>query len=173
MEVVSSHSIERIRGFINDAFARPVTVGFMTHRASGARLEVERAETEPANDGDGTGPAPAEAEAGHEDASPERPLEEESAVPPEPHAEAAEGPLTLDEIPAEAEHAPASRAGPESSADTEPGTDEQLAAARAKGCTGVDGLGMLLHQGRPSFAAWFGPQPEVTAALRSFVMDQG
>lgn len=48
-----------------------------------------------------------------------------------------------------------------------------LAAARAKGCTGVDGLGMLLHQGRPSFAAWFGPRPDVTAALRSFVMDQG
>ncbi|GAB4394948.1 MAG: shikimate dehydrogenase [Kiloniellaceae bacterium] len=46
-----------------------------------------------------------------------------------------------------------------------------LAAARAHGCTGVDGLGMLLHQGRPCFAAWFGPDPQVTPELRAFVMD--
>jgi len=46
-----------------------------------------------------------------------------------------------------------------------------LAAARARGCTGVDGLGMLLHQGRPCFAAWFGPDPQVTPELRAFVMD--
>ena len=45
-----------------------------------------------------------------------------------------------------------------------------LAAARAKGCTGVDGLGMLLHQGRPCFAAWFGPDPQVTPELRAYVL---
>ncbi len=45
-----------------------------------------------------------------------------------------------------------------------------LAAARARGCTAVDGLGMLLHQGRSCFAAWYGPDPAVTPALRAFVM---
>jgi shikimate dehydrogenase len=34
----------------------------------------------------------------------------------------------------------------------------------------VDGLGMLLHQARPAFAAWFGVEPEVTADLRTFVL---
>ncbi len=48
-----------------------------------------------------------------------------------------------------------------------------LAAARARGCTGVDGLGMLLHQARPCFAAWFGPDPQVTEALRRFVLGDG
>ena len=48
-----------------------------------------------------------------------------------------------------------------------------LAAARAKGCIGVDGLGMLLHQARPCFTAWFGPDPQVTPALRAFVQDAG
>jgi len=42
-----------------------------------------------------------------------------------------------------------------------------LAAARARGHAAVDGLGMLLHQAVPSFAAWFGVRPEVTAALRT------
>lgn len=42
-----------------------------------------------------------------------------------------------------------------------------LAAARARGLTAVDGLGMLLHQARPAFEAWFGPRPEVDAALRA------
>lgn len=41
-----------------------------------------------------------------------------------------------------------------------------LAAARARGHTVVDGLGMLLHQGRPGFRAWFGVEPVVTDALR-------
>jgi shikimate dehydrogenase len=41
-----------------------------------------------------------------------------------------------------------------------------LAAARARGHTVVDGLGMLLHQGRPGFRAWFGAEPAVTDALR-------
>ena len=42
-------------------------------------------------------------------------------------------------------------------------------AARARGLRAVDGLGMLLHQGRPGFAAWFGVMPEVDAALRAHV----
>ncbi len=46
-----------------------------------------------------------------------------------------------------------------------------LAAARARGNPAVDGLGMLLHQARPGFEAWFGVRPEVTAALRDFVLD--
>lgn len=45
-----------------------------------------------------------------------------------------------------------------------------LAAARARGNDGVDGLGMLLHQGRPGFAAWFGTDPEVTGDLRAAVL---
>ncbi|MEK7245116.1 MAG: shikimate dehydrogenase [Pseudomonadota bacterium] len=45
-----------------------------------------------------------------------------------------------------------------------------LARARARGLVAVDGLGMLLHQARPAFAAWFGVKPEVTAELRAFVL---
>jgi shikimate dehydrogenase len=45
-----------------------------------------------------------------------------------------------------------------------------LAAARARGNPVVDGIGMLLHQARPGFAAWFGVEPEVTAELRAFVL---
>jgi len=45
-----------------------------------------------------------------------------------------------------------------------------LAAARTRGHAIVDGIGMLLHQARPGFAAWFGVEPEVTAELRSFVL---
>jgi len=41
-----------------------------------------------------------------------------------------------------------------------------LAAARGRGNPVVNGLGMLLHQARPSFAAWFGVLPEITAELR-------
>ena len=41
-----------------------------------------------------------------------------------------------------------------------------LAAARARNNPCVDGLGMLLHQGRPGFAAWFGVMPAVTPELR-------
>ena len=44
-----------------------------------------------------------------------------------------------------------------------------LAAARARGLAAVDGLGMLLHQARPGFEAWFGVAPLVDAALRDFV----
>ncbi len=45
-----------------------------------------------------------------------------------------------------------------------------LAAARRQGNPAVDGLGMLLHQARPGFEAWFGVRPEVDAALRDFVL---
>lgn len=44
-----------------------------------------------------------------------------------------------------------------------------LAAARKRGNTIVDGLGMLLHQARPGFHAWFGVMPEVTPELRKSV----
>jgi shikimate dehydrogenase len=45
-----------------------------------------------------------------------------------------------------------------------------LAAARASGHAVVDGLGMLLHQARPGFRAWFGVEPEVSEALRASVL---
>ena len=45
-----------------------------------------------------------------------------------------------------------------------------LRAARARGNTVVDGLGMLLWQAAPGFAAWFGPHPHVTPELREFVL---
>ena len=41
---------------------------------------------------------------------------------------------------------------------------------RARGNPVVDGLGMLLHQARPGFAAWFGREPAVTDALRAAVL---
>lgn len=44
-----------------------------------------------------------------------------------------------------------------------------LRAARERGLRGVDGLGMLLHQARPGFRAWFGPDPMVDDALREAV----
>ncbi|HJT07990.1 MAG TPA: shikimate dehydrogenase, partial [Stellaceae bacterium] len=44
-----------------------------------------------------------------------------------------------------------------------------LETARRRGNPVVDGLGMLLHQARPAFAAWFGVTPEVTPALRRTV----
>jgi shikimate dehydrogenase len=45
-----------------------------------------------------------------------------------------------------------------------------LAAARATGHATVDGLGMLLHQARPGFHAWFGTEPQVSPELRDFVL---
>jgi len=48
-----------------------------------------------------------------------------------------------------------------------------LAAARGRGNVCVDGLGMLLHQARPAFAAWFGHDPEVTPELRAHVLATG
>ncbi|HEV2264237.1 MAG TPA: shikimate dehydrogenase [Stellaceae bacterium] len=45
-----------------------------------------------------------------------------------------------------------------------------LKAAKARGNRIVDGLGMLLHQGRPGFHLWFGVMPAVTPALRQAVL---
>jgi shikimate dehydrogenase len=47
---------------------------------------------------------------------------------------------------------------------------ELLKAARARKLTAVDGLGMLLHQGRPGFENWFGVAPEVDDALRDAIL---
>jgi shikimate dehydrogenase len=44
-----------------------------------------------------------------------------------------------------------------------------LAAARERGNRTVNGLGMLLNQGRPAWKAWFGIEPEVTPELRSLL----
>lgn len=45
-----------------------------------------------------------------------------------------------------------------------------LEAARARGNTIVDGLGMLLHQAVPGFEKWFGVRPEVTDELRDIII---
>jgi shikimate dehydrogenase len=45
-----------------------------------------------------------------------------------------------------------------------------LAVARARGNPVVDGLGMLLHQARPGFQAWFGIDPVVDRDLRAAVL---
>jgi shikimate dehydrogenase len=47
-----------------------------------------------------------------------------------------------------------------------------LGQARARGLKVVDGLGMLLHQAQPGFAAWFGVEPKVTPALRAHLIAQ-
>ncbi len=44
-----------------------------------------------------------------------------------------------------------------------------LAAAKARGNPTVNGLGMLLNQARPAFAAWFGVMPELTPELRAAI----
>jgi shikimate dehydrogenase len=46
---------------------------------------------------------------------------------------------------------------------------EFLKAARANGLTGVDGLGMLLHQAVPGFEKWFGVRPVVTPELYQII----
>ncbi|MEM8693020.1 MAG: shikimate dehydrogenase [Pseudomonadota bacterium] len=42
-----------------------------------------------------------------------------------------------------------------------------LKDADARGCTTVDGLGMLLHQAVPAFERWFGERPPVDEATRT------
>jgi shikimate dehydrogenase len=44
-----------------------------------------------------------------------------------------------------------------------------LAAARGRGNRTLNGLGMLLHQARPAWKAWFGIEPEVTPELRALI----
>jgi shikimate dehydrogenase len=44
-----------------------------------------------------------------------------------------------------------------------------LAAARMRGNRTVNGLGMLLHQGRPAWKAWFGIDTQVTPELRTLL----
>lgn len=45
-----------------------------------------------------------------------------------------------------------------------------LAQARQRGHRTIEGLGMLLHQARPGFAAWFGVEPAVTLELRQHLV---
>ena len=46
-----------------------------------------------------------------------------------------------------------------------------LQEARLRGNSTVNGLGMLLHQARPAFQAWFGVLPDVTHALYEEVIN--
>ena len=48
---------------------------------------------------------------------------------------------------------------------------ELLKNARRRGNRTVDGLGMLLHQARVGFSAWFGVDPEVSNSLRTHVLN--
>ena len=45
-----------------------------------------------------------------------------------------------------------------------------LQQAKRRGHPVIDGLGMLLHQARPAFSLFFGQDPEVTPALRDYVV---
>lgn len=45
-----------------------------------------------------------------------------------------------------------------------------LVKARERGCTTVDGLGMLLYQAVPAFERWFGTRPVVDDELRQTVL---
>lgn len=46
-----------------------------------------------------------------------------------------------------------------------------LKQAQYRGNPIVTGIGMLLHQARPAFKAWFGQMPQVTAALQKKVLE--
>ena len=46
-----------------------------------------------------------------------------------------------------------------------------LSKARVRGHFVIEGLGMLLHQGRPGFEAWFGRPAKVTGALRAHILE--
>ena len=50
-----------------------------------------------------------------------------------------------------------------------PGETPLLKAARERGNPTVNGLGMLLHQGRPAWRSWFHTEVEVTAELRALI----
>jgi shikimate dehydrogenase len=52
-----------------------------------------------------------------------------------------------------------------------PRKTELLTQAAEKDIFVVDGIGMLLHQARPGFEAWFGRAPHVTAKLRNHMLD--
>jgi len=45
-----------------------------------------------------------------------------------------------------------------------------LKAAKRRGHPVIDGVGMLLHQGRPGFEAWFGAEVRVSPALRAAIL---
>lgn len=45
-----------------------------------------------------------------------------------------------------------------------------LTHAKEIGCTTVDGLGMLLHQGAPAFERWFGVRPDIDEELRRIML---
>jgi len=49
---------------------------------------------------------------------------------------------------------------------------ELLRRAAAGGRETMDGLGMLMHQAVPAFAAWFGVTPKVTAELRTKLLQK-
>jgi len=45
-----------------------------------------------------------------------------------------------------------------------------LKHAKQRGCTCVDGLGMLIYQGIPGFSNWFAVNPKVTDELRELLL---
>ena len=45
-----------------------------------------------------------------------------------------------------------------------------LKHAKQRGCSCVDGLGMLIYQGVPGFSNWFGENPKVTDELRELLL---
>lgn len=45
-----------------------------------------------------------------------------------------------------------------------------LKSAKSKNYKTVDGLGMLLHQAAPGFEKWFGTRPNITPALRQYIL---
>ena len=48
-----------------------------------------------------------------------------------------------------------------------------LAQARVRGLRAVDGLGMLMHQAVPGFAAWFGIEPAIDAEAAALLAEDG